>query len=67
MQAAAHGIGLHANSDQIVAFKTVQSLFPTDSHPLILRVFAKKNLWRGMGVFSGGFAISTVFHDGKTW
>jgi hypothetical protein len=64
MQAAAHGIGLHANSDQIVAFKTVQSIFPTDSHLSILRVFARKNFVEWNGRFFRGFCD---FHRVSGW
>jgi len=67
MQAAAHRIGFHPNSDQVITLKAVQSLFPADSHTSILRFLLEKNLCGGMGVFTGGFAISTVFLDGKTW
>ena len=37
MQSAAHGVGLHANADQVVAAKAVQGLFAADSHGPILR------------------------------
>jgi hypothetical protein len=67
MQAAAHRIGFHPNSDQVITLKAVQSLFPADSHTLILRFLQEKNLCEGMCVFTGGFAIFTVFLDGTTW
>jgi hypothetical protein len=44
MQPAAHRIGFHPNSDQIIAPKAVQSVFPADSHVSILRSLQKKDL-----------------------
>jgi hypothetical protein len=67
MQAAAHCIGFHSNSDQIIALKAVQSLFPADSHTSILRFLQEKNLCGGMCVFTRDFAISTMFLEVKTW
>lgn len=36
MEPAAHGIGLHAQTNQIIALEAVQRLFTTDSHSSIL-------------------------------
>src|SRR5580704_4219695 len=65
MQAAAHRVGFHPNPNQIIAPKAVQSVVPTDSHVSILRSLRKKFLGGGMGVFAGGFAISTMFLGGE--
>jgi hypothetical protein len=53
MKAAAHCIGFHADSDQIIASKAIQSVFPADSHVSILWFFAKKNCGAGKGVLQG--------------
>ena len=43
MQSPAYGVGLHPNSNQIIAPEAVKSVLPADTHTLILRL-RKKNL-----------------------
>ena len=54
VQAAADGIGFHADADQIVTVETVQSFLAANSHRLILRTFLAK-IWRGGMVFNRVF------------
>jgi hypothetical protein len=67
MEAAAYGVGFHANANQIIALEAIQGFFSGDSHGLILRFFAKKNICGERGVFTEVFAIYCVFLDSKLW
>src|ERR1700748_3264782 len=67
MEATADSVGFHADANQIIALEAVQGVFSGNSHYFILRFFAKKDVGEEKGAFTGGFAISTVFLNGKLW
>jgi hypothetical protein len=55
MQAAPHSVSFHADSNQIIARKAVQSIVPANSHAPILRFLKKKNLEGLYACFIGDF------------